>query len=125
MNKPTTIDVLIAGQGAAAFSAGLYSVRYQMKTVVVGEQFGGETAIGGLIENYPGQPDIDGFDLMMKFKEQVENLETEIVSSDLKFVKNNITINNNIVFKKIELIPCIKKLLIKYSHLSITIIKNI
>lgn len=50
MNKPTTIDVLIAGQGAAAFSAGLYSVRYQMKTVVVGEQFGGETAIGGLIE---------------------------------------------------------------------------
>ena len=90
MNIPTTIDVLIAGQGAAAFSAGLYSVRYQMKTVVVGEQFGGETAIGGLIENYPGQPDIDGFDLMMKFKEQVENLETEIVSSDLKFVKNNV-----------------------------------
>ena len=90
MNKPTNIDVLIAGQGAAAFSAGLYSVRYQMKTVVVGELFGGETAIGGLIENYPGQPDIDGFDLMMKFKEQVENLGTEIASSDLKFVKNNI-----------------------------------
>ena len=90
MNKPTNIDVLIAGQGAAAFSAGLYSVRYQMKTAVVGGLFGGETAIGGLIENYPGQPDIDGFDLMMKFKEQVENLGTEIVSSDLKFVKNNI-----------------------------------
>lgn len=99
MSKPRKTDVLIAGQGAAAFSAGLYSVRYQMKTIIVGEQFGGETAIGGLIENYPGQPDIDGFDLMMKFKHQVENLGTEIVSSDLKFVKNNINGSFNCILE--------------------------
>lgn len=89
MSEPKQIDVLIAGQGAAAFAAGLYSSRYQVNTLIASEQFGGETAIGGTIENYPGQPDIDGFDLMMKFKEQVDNLETPTAYSDLKSVTRN------------------------------------
>ena len=89
MNGIKQVDVLIAGQGAAAFAAGLYSSRYQLNTLIVSEQFGGETAIGGMIENYPGQPDIDGFDLMMKFKEQVDNLETPTIHSNLKSVTRN------------------------------------
>ena len=84
MSEIKQVDVLIAGQGAAGFSAGLYSSRYQLETLIVGEQFGGETAIGGIIENYPGQPDIDGFDLMVKFKEQVDNLNTPTAYSNLK-----------------------------------------
>jgi len=62
-------DALIVGQGAAAFAAAMYAARYQMKPIVIGERFGGETATGGLIENYPGYPEIDGFDLMLKFRE--------------------------------------------------------
>ena len=54
MSDIKQVDVLIAGQGAAAFAAGLYAARYQMSILIVGELFGGETAIGGLIENYPG-----------------------------------------------------------------------
>ncbi|MFQ5934502.1 MAG: NAD(P)/FAD-dependent oxidoreductase [Dehalococcoidia bacterium] len=72
-------DVLIVGQGAAAFGAALYSARYQMKTIVVGETFGGETATGSIIENYPGYKHIDGFDLMMKMKEQVVDLGVKVV----------------------------------------------
>ena len=87
MSNEINTDVLIAGLGAAAYSAALYCKRYQIDTVIVGEEFGGETAIGGLIENYPGQPDIDGFDLMMKFKEQVDNLNTETFDSNLKSVE--------------------------------------
>ena len=30
-------DVLIIGQGAAAFAAALYAARYQMKTIIIGE----------------------------------------------------------------------------------------
>ena len=63
-------EVLIVGQGAGAFAAALYTARYQMKTIIIGDMFGGETATGGLIENYPGYPEIDGYDLMMKFREQ-------------------------------------------------------
>ncbi len=72
-------DIVIAGQGAAGFAAGLYAARYQTKTLIIGETFGGETAIGGSIENYPGYVDIDGFDLMMHFREQVEKYDVPIV----------------------------------------------
>lgn len=80
-------DVLVGGQGAAAFAAALYLARYRLSTVVAGGTFGGETAIGGTIENYPGTPDIDGYDLMAKFKEQVDALEVPIVMSDISEVK--------------------------------------
>ena len=89
MSEVKQIDVLISGQGAAAFAAGLYSSRYQVETLIAGEQFGGETAIGGMIENYPGQPDMDGFDLMMKFKEQVDKLETPTEHSNVTAVEKN------------------------------------
>ncbi len=71
-------DVLIIGQGAAGYAAALYAARYQMRTIVIGEMFGGETATGGLIENYPGYPEIDGYDLMLKFREQAEKYEVPI-----------------------------------------------
>ena len=72
-------DVIIAGQGAAAFAAALYAARYQMRAVVIGDTFGGETAIGGEIENYPGFKSIDGFDLMMSMKRQVEKYGVPII----------------------------------------------
>ena len=78
-NKIQTYDVVIAGQGAAAFSAGMYAARYQIKPIIIGETFGGETAIGGLIENYPGYPEIDGFDLMMKFRESADKYDVPVV----------------------------------------------
>ncbi len=75
-------DVLIAGQGAAGYAAAMYAARYQMRPVILGAVFGGETATGGLIENYPGYPEIDGFDLMMKFREQAERNDVPIVNED-------------------------------------------
>ena len=51
INNSQKYDVVIAGQGAAAFAAGMYAARYQIRPVIIGETFGGETAIGGLIEN--------------------------------------------------------------------------
>ncbi len=81
-----THDLVIAGRGAAAYAAALYAGRYQLDTVMVGESFGGETAIGGVIENYPGQPEMDGFDLMMKFREQVEKLGVPATDANLAHV---------------------------------------
>ena len=89
-NLKENIDLIIAGQGAAGFAAGLYAARYQMNTVIVGQEFGGETAIGGLIENYPGNIEIDGFDLMMEFKKQVTNLNVPIIENNLiSVIKEN------------------------------------
>ena len=83
MTETKRVDILIAGQGAAAFSAALYAARYQMSTLIASEQFGGETAIGGDIENYPGFPSIDGYDLMLKMKEQVDLLDVPLHNSNI------------------------------------------
>ena len=82
-------DVLIIGQGAAAFSAGLYAARYQLRSAIFGDKFGGETAIGGLIENYPGYEGIDGFDLMVNMKKQVERYGVEIIDEGVTSISRS------------------------------------
>lgn len=79
VEKSDYYDVIIVGQGAAAFSAGLYAARYKMKTLMIGEAFGGETLTSSIIENYPGYLQIDGFDLMVNMKQQVEALGVQII----------------------------------------------
>src|ERR1035437_9382267 len=78
---------MIAGQGAAGYAAALYAARYGLSVTVCGQNFGGETATGGIIENYPGWPQIDGFDLMLKFKEQAANGNAETLESDVTSVE--------------------------------------
>ena len=82
MANETIHDVLIAGQGASGYAAAMYAARYQISPVVFGAVFGGETATGGLIENYPGYPEIDGFELMMKFREHAQKYGVPIVDED-------------------------------------------
>ena len=82
-------DVVIIGQGASAFGAALYSARYQMKTLVIGDEFGGETATGSIIENYPGFSHIDGFDLMLAMKKQVEDLDVEIITDEITDIQHD------------------------------------
>ncbi|MDP2630634.1 MAG: FAD-dependent oxidoreductase [Candidatus Uhrbacteria bacterium] len=78
MEKENVFDLISIGSGAAGFSAAVYAGRYRMRVLVLGESFGGYTSIAGPIENYPGYPSIDGFDLMIKMKEQAEAVGTII-----------------------------------------------
>ena len=82
-------DVLIVGQGAAAYAAAMYAARYQMRPAIFGAIFGGETATGGLIENYPGYPEIDGFELMMKFREQAEKYEVPVIDENVASIRRS------------------------------------
>jgi thioredoxin reductase (NADPH) len=68
----TIYDVVIIGSGAAGLSAALYAGRYRMSVLVIGEEFGGETATAGTIWNYPGVRAADGYELMKTMKEQAK-----------------------------------------------------
>jgi len=76
-------DLIIIGSGAAGFGAAIYGGRYRMKVLVIGKEFGGETAKAGNIENYPGFLSIDGFDLMDAMKKQTENLKVETLDAEV------------------------------------------
>lgn len=75
-------DLVIIGSGAAGLGAALYAGRYRMKTLLLGKEFGGETARAGVIENYPGALAIDGYELMGVMKKQVKALDVVLVEEE-------------------------------------------
>lgn len=84
-----SFDILIIGSGAAAYAAAIYARRYNLATGIVEKSFGGYTAISGVIENYPGTPKIDGYELMRAMRKQaVDDLGTEVIEGEAAIVKN-------------------------------------
>ncbi len=82
-------DFVVIGSGAAGYTAALYAVRYKMKTLVIGNQEGGQSALAHDIENYPGFVSIKGPDLMKKFKECALEYGTETKMDEVKEIIKN------------------------------------
>jgi thioredoxin reductase (NADPH) len=62
-------DVAIIGSGPAGYSAGIYSSRYQLKTIIFGKMIGGTISEAHKVCNYPGIWNLSGMDLSMKMNE--------------------------------------------------------
>ncbi len=75
----TIYDVVIIGGGPAGLTAGLYTSRAQLKTLLVERMImGGQVMTTTKVENYPGFPGgIDGPDLMMRFQEHCQEFGLE------------------------------------------------
>lgn len=71
-------DVAIIGSGPAGYSAGIYSIRYQLKTVIFGKMMGGTISEAHKVCNYPGFPDISGMDLSTKMYEHAKSTGCDI-----------------------------------------------
>lgn len=78
-------DVIIIGSGPAGYTAGIYTSRAALKTLIVA----GSVNIGGmlmnttLVENYPGfREGVQGPDLMEEMREQAERFGCELVYED-------------------------------------------
>ncbi len=65
-------DVVIVGGGAAGLTAGLYTGRKELKTLIITTDVGGQALLTDHIENYPGVDQISGAELMLKFQTQIQ-----------------------------------------------------
>lgn len=84
-------DVIIIGSGPAGLTAGIYTTRNNLKTLVIaGTKWGGQLMLTTLIENFPGFPEgIQGPDLMSAMRKQTEKFGAEII--DRNFVDADFT----------------------------------
>lgn len=69
-------DLIIIGSGPAGLSAAVYAQRARLDALVIEKEMmsGGQVLTTYEVDNYPGLPGINGFDLGMKFREHADRL---------------------------------------------------
>ena len=76
-------DVLIVGTGPAGYTAAIYSARYNLNTIQIGEMPGGLISEAPDVCNYPAFKSISGMELSNKMEEQVKDLGVEVVYDEV------------------------------------------
>lgn len=85
-------DVIIIGGGPAACSAGIYSARKKLKTLLLSKELGGQSAVSPEVQNWLGEPSITGAELAKKFINHLRSYEgenLEIIENDVLKVEKN------------------------------------
>ncbi len=77
-----TYDIAIIGTGGSGIAAAIYAARFNLKTVVIGEKYGGLIVDTHLVENYPGFVRLSGYDLMQEFKKHVDDYKDKVTLLD-------------------------------------------
>jgi len=84
-------DVIIIGGGPAGLTAGIYTSRARLKTLLIESMsIPSQAVTTDRIENYPGFPDgVNGFELIEKFKTQAQKFGTEFITGGVKEIKES------------------------------------
>nr|MBQ8252784.1 thioredoxin-disulfide reductase [Lachnospiraceae bacterium] len=83
-------DVVIVGSGPAGMAAGIYAKRAGLQAVVLEKTgiCGGQVLSTYEVDNYPGLPMSNGFDLSEKFREHAERLGVEIKAAAVERIED-------------------------------------
>lgn len=79
------VDTIIIGSGPAGLAAAIYAQRAQLRAVVVEKEYGGtgQIAQSDCVDNYPGLPGENGFDLGEKFRSHAQALGASFVEAEV------------------------------------------
>ncbi|MFZ3301597.1 MAG: thioredoxin-disulfide reductase, partial [Microgenomates group bacterium] len=81
--QDTIWDTAIIGSGPAGLTAGIYTTRGALSTVIIGgSSWGGQLMLTSEVDNFPGFPEgIMGPDLMENMKKQAVRFGAEFIQS--------------------------------------------
>ena len=81
MTKTKRTKTLIIGSGPAGYTAGVYASRAMLKPILVqGIEPGGQLTTTTEVENWPGDTEVQGPDLMMRMQDHATAMGCEIIS---------------------------------------------
>lgn len=94
-----SVDVLIIGSGPAGLAAAIYTGRAMLSTVVCERDYmsTGQIVESDCIDNYPGLPNIEGYELGEKFKAHAQAYGTEFIEDEV--IKIEKSTNGSFVIK--------------------------
>ncbi|CAM6001426.1 unnamed protein product, partial [Sphagnum balticum] len=72
-------DLLVIGGGPAGVAAGVYAARKQLKTMVIAEEFGGQSTVSEGIENWIGTINVPGIELGKQLKAHLDAYKGDFV----------------------------------------------
>jgi alkyl hydroperoxide reductase subunit F len=76
-----TYDLIIIGGGPAGAAAAVYAARKQLKTLIIAEEWGGQSIVSEKIYNWIGTPEISGAELARDLKAHVDYYVGEFLQS--------------------------------------------
>src|SRR5210317_1949106 len=80
MGETRHTKVLIIGSGPAGYTAGVYASRAMLEPILVqGIEPGGQLTTTTEVENWPGDTEVQGPDLMVRMQEHAKAMGTEII----------------------------------------------
>ncbi len=81
-------DVIIVGSGPAGLSAAIYAMRAQLSALVLEKEgmSGGQMLNTHEVDNYPGLPEIGGYELGLRFREHAEKLGAQFFNAEVKHI---------------------------------------
>jgi thioredoxin reductase (NADPH) len=84
MSDTRHVKLLIIGSGPAGYTAAVYGARAMLNPVLIqGIQPGGQLTITTEVENWPGDTEVQGPDLMVRMEEHARAMGTEIISDHI------------------------------------------
>lgn len=101
----SNFDCIIIGAGIAGLTAAIYLKRAGKNVVIIEKSMpGGQILKTNSIKNYPGFVEIDGFSLIRKVLDQIDNLEIQIIKEEVKEIKNLEVITDNNIYSASNII---------------------
>lgn len=93
------LDLVIIGAAAAGCAAAVYAARRNLKFAVVAKDIGGEVALSGEVENWPGIIHTTGFELAQQF---YKHMESYGIKADVGYAVTSIEKEENYFIVKTE-----------------------
>lgn len=80
MSQPVHRKLIIIGSGPAGYTAGVYAARAMLEPLLIqGMEPGGQLTTTTEVENWPGDTEVQGPDLMQRMQEHAQAMGCEIV----------------------------------------------